>query len=213
MLKKKINGTWQDCYTVKRNQSGTWSYLDYKSTNKPGLSRYTNGAWEKIYLRQISIINYVIPTNINGFVGIVSSSADNSFWVTFTSYTGSTVKYAKGYFGTFPVSSGDHLEGTLSYYTIGTGVHSILISIVNFASATSTTLTTLTNLVSTSSGSATNSAFSYTFSQSYDYVGFFIQAGASYNSGGTFPGIQGKINSLYINDSRFSCSDQEYTNT
>lgn len=180
MLKKKINGVWQNCYNAKNKVNGSWKDIT-RSDGQP-LKRYTNGAWVRIYYPTIDLIGKSISgTSLNYTLYPVSISYLNVNGNTSTTRETCTLRL-----GYEPVKSGETLTMTVYMHYVTDATSSVTrsmtfyVSIVNFSSnQTTTTYSTIQELCSaTSDGTFQQPSFeksySYTFTQDYNYVGIVM---------------------------------------
>lgn len=218
MLKKKINGAWKHCYNVKRLKNGTWNDLNYQTIGYPGLSRYTNGTWVRIYFPEISIIGYSFGTSGgNNEVYCLRQEGTyfkSEFGVYDRNYYGSSTRTTKGYFGTFPAISGDTIECYLNYENTSSsyGSTNVIIKLVNFSSGSSTSYSTIRTIIDTGTATQSGYTFNYTFSSSYNNVGFYIETKASTGSGSTASRASADIDYLEINNTRIYVPTISYEN-
>jgi len=218
MLKKKINGVWQNCYKVKRARNGSWYDLNYQTIGYPGLSRYTNGSWVRIYFPEITIIGYSFGTSGgNNEVYCLRQEGTyfkSEFGVSDSYYYGSSTRTTKGYFGTFPAVSGDILECSLDYENTSSsyGSTNVIIRLVNFSSESSTSYSTIRTIIDSSSSTQSGYTFNYTFSSSYNNVGFYIETKASAGSGSTASSANATIDYLVLNNNRIYVPTISYEN-
>lgn len=204
MLKKKINGVWQHCYSIKKKISGAWT-----DTSRKYLQRYTNGAWEIIRFPEITIIGYSFGVS-GGRQNVYCTRREATSTVTFLNhfgvrnydYTGSSYRTTKGYFGTLPVKTQDVLSGILEYGNTMNDycTTNVRISIVNFASETSTSFSNLYTIINNGTASQSGYTFSYTFGNSYDNIGIYIECKTKTSSSSSPADAHGHIESLKIND-------------
>lgn len=201
MFKKKINGTWQHCYSIKKKISGAWT-----DTSRKYLQRYTNGSWEIIRFPEITIIGYSFGVS-GGTQEVYCTRREtpsflNNFGVRNWNYTGSSYRTTKGYFGTFPATTQDVLSGALTYSNTMNDycTTNVRISIVNFASETSTSFSNLYTIIDNGSASQSGYTFSYTFRNSYDNIGIYIECKAKTSSSSSPASANGYLTSLKIND-------------
>ena len=210
MLKKKINGAWQNCYSLQCKYSGSWININYQRT----FSRYTDGAWVKILFPEISIIGYSFGTSGGtNYVYSGSSTYYDTFGVFDSNYYGSSIRYTKGYFGTFPVVSGDVISGSLSYENTSSAYGStyVIVRLVNFSSASSTTNTTIYTIIANGSATQSGYTFNYTFSRAYDNIGFYIETRASAGSGSVASRANAHVE-FYLNNILFKSQRQKIYN-
>jgi hypothetical protein len=204
MLKKKINGTWQHCYSVKKKISGAWT-----DTSRKYLQTYTNGSWERIRFPEITIIGYSFGSSgrtqevyCTRRESSTTTTFLNHFGVRNNNYTGSSYRTTKGYFGTLPVKTQDVLSGALTYNNTDSDycTSNVRISIVNFASETSTSFSNIYTIINNGSASQPDYTFSYTFSSSYNNIGIYIEVKVKTSSSSYPVRANGYISSLKIND-------------
>lgn len=175
MLKKKINGAWQNCYVVKNKVSGSW--VDIKRSGGKPLKRYTNGSWVLIYYPEINRIGYSFGPR-GGWNTIYNSNS--KITISDHEYDATYPRTTKAYYGTFPVVSGDVLTGSTEYNIYGdSDYNSIKVSIVNFSSSTSTSYSTIYVIRTADSSGGSSQTFSYRFSNSYNNIGLYLETKAA----------------------------------
>lgn len=175
MLKKKINGAWQNCYVVKNKVSGSW--VDIKRSGGKYLKRYTNGSWVRIYYPEIFRIGYSFGPR-SGWNTI--SQRTGSIYIADHEYGATYPRTTKAYYGTFPVVSGDVLTGSTEYNIYGdSDYNSIKVSIVNFSSSTSTSYSTIYVIRTADSSGGSSETFRYRFSNSYNNIGLYLETKAA----------------------------------
>ena len=193
MLKKKINGVWQNCYVVKNKVSGSW--VDIKRDGGKYLRRYTNGSWNNIiYYPTLDLMNYDLVTSGGSQTNSLTGST-NSVTLKFTSYYGLTSKStAEANFGHISVKSGDIITASFSgwksgdtYYLDRVEARAYLIYYTNPDTPTNyNEITSMYSYIIDRDYSYESSrSFSYTFTRSYDYVGFRLYVLASDTSAST----------------------------
>lgn len=210
MLKKKINGAWQNCYVVKNKVSGSW--VDIKRSGGKYLKRYTNGSWVRIYYPEIFRIGYSFGSR-GGWNTI--SQRTGRIYIADHEFPYTSTRTTKAYYGTFPVVSGDVLTGSTDYsiYGYSDATNSIKVSIVNFSSSTSTSFSTIYTIRNASSSGGSSQTFSYTFRSSYSYVGLYLETKASesydYN---TTSNVDLYVEDLALNDAELELESDQIFN-
>lgn len=175
MLKKKINGVWQNCYVVKNKVSGSW--VDIKRSGGKYLKRYTNGSWVKIYYPEIFRIGYSFGSR-GGWNTIIQKTGE--IYIADHEFPYTSPRTTKAYYGTFPVVSGDVLTGSTKYNIYGdSDYNSIKVSIVNFSSSTSTSYSTIYVIRTDDSSGGSSETFRYRFSNSYNNIGLYLETKAA----------------------------------
>lgn len=193
MLKKKINGVWQNCYVVKNKVSGSW--VDIKRDGGKYLRRYTNGSWNNIiYYPTLDLMNYDLVTSRGSRTNSLTGST-NSVTLKFTSYYDLTSKStAEANFGHISVKSGDVITASFSggtsgnhYYLDRLEARAYLIYYTNPDNPTNyNTITSMYYYIQDADYTNESSrSFSYTFTRAYDYVGFRLYVLASDTSAST----------------------------
>lgn len=206
MLKKKINGVWQNCYSIKKKISGAWT-----DTSRKYLQRYTNGAWETIRFPEITIIGYSFGVS-GGTQEVYCTRREatstvtflNNFGVRNRNYTGSSYRTTQGYFGTFSAVAGDVIGGTLNYTNTFNDyvTTNVRISIVNFTSETSTSFSNLYTIIDSGTATQSGYTFDYTLRNNYDNIGIYIECKAKTSSSSSSASANGYLSNLYVNDTR-----------
>lgn len=191
MLKKKINGTWKNCYNAKVKHDGVWNDLmgynnDYPSGTYKYLQAKKNGSWSNVYYPTLELLGYTLPDSTGSSTNAIHAGS-SSAWITVRSYTSSRVS-GNAYFGCFPVVSGDRILTKFSWYQSWGGSSSpywrVSAYLKAYNSDDSTSSSDIAEMFYDTSNTSPHpsTSFGYTFDRAYDYVGFYLSA---YASGGT----------------------------
>lgn len=179
MLKKKINGVWQNCYIIKDKVNGSWNDITRSAGNK--LRRYTNGSWVAIYYPTIDILSKTISGT--------SLIYDLEDWkLRIYGDTNNETEQCILRLGSEPVQAGEtfSMEVYMHYSTDATSsvtrsmtFYVALISLISPERASIGSFTTITELCrAVSDGVVQQTSFyhtySYTFTNSYPYVGIVM---------------------------------------
>ena len=180
MLKKKINGVWQNCYVVKNKLSGSWVDITRSAGKK--LQRYTNGSWyNTIYYPTIDILSKTISGT-----SLIYDLDDSDLRI--YGDTNNETEQCILRLGSEPVQAGETFSMRV-YMHYGTDADSsvtrsmtfyvALISLISPERASIGSFTTITELCrAVSDGVVQQTSFyhtySYTFTNSYPYVGIVM---------------------------------------
>ena len=188
MLKKKINGVWQNCSIVKDKDNGTWTDIqDPNLSNRRPLKRYTNGSWVRIYYPSLELMDYDLVTSKGSRTNSLTGS-NSSATLSFNNYYNKTSKgTAEAKFGYISVQSGDTITASAdgsagnSYYLDRIEARAYLVSYTNPDDPTNySNITSIYYYIKTPDYTNESSRnFSYTFTRSYNYVGFRLYVDAS----------------------------------